>query len=456
MKSKQFALVNEEILVEITTELCQKLKNNYEGTPRYKLAELGVVRNGVVESAENVLSKRENPFEFSIEVPTLKIPQQNQSGRCWLFAIINILNQQISQKLGIKEFYLSQNYLYFYDKLEKANFFYKNIIETADLELDSRELNFLLSKPQEDGGQWDMLVSLIEKYGLVPSYAMPETENSRSSADMNKYINAKLRLDAKKLRQLVADHCSQKEIDEIITKMLAEVYQMLAICIGVPPEKVDVKYRDAAGNYQAELNITPKEFANKYLMVDLKDYIPIINAPSKNKNYNQTYTVAMMGNIVEGQSIKYLNVDMSTLKRLTINQLKGNEAVWFGCDIGQYTDRKLGIMAPDIYAVDILFDVDFSSNKQDRLEYCQSLLTHAMVISGVDLENDQPTIWKVQNSWGEEIGYKGFFMMTDDWMSEYVYQVVINKKYLTEEQLTRYQEEPIVLSPWDPMGSLAK
>ncbi|WP_316246581.1 C1 family peptidase, partial [Enterococcus faecium] len=154
---------------------------------------------------------------------------------------------------------------------------------------------------------------------------------------------------------------------------------------------------------------------------------------------NQTYTVAMMGNIIEGQPIKYLNVDMATLKALTIKQLKDHEAVWFGSDIGQYTDRKLGIMATDIYAVDNLFDVDFTSNKQDRLEYCQSLLTHAMVISGVDLQNDQPTIWKVQNSWGEEIGYKGFFMMTDAWLEEYVYQVVINKKYLTKEQLAKYQ-----------------
>ncbi|PAB01596.1 C1 family peptidase [Enterococcus canintestini] len=441
--------------MEITIDFCQILKRNYERNSRHKLAELGVIRNGVVESAENVLSKRENPFEFSIEVPTLKVPQQYQSGRCWLFAIVNILSWQISQKMGTKEFYLSHNYLYFYDKLEKANFFYKSIIETASLELDSRELNFLLSKPQEDGGQWNMLVSLIEKYGLVPSYAMPETENSRSSADMNKYINAKLRLDAKKLRQMVIDHRSQKEIDEIISKMLAEVYQMLAICLGAPPEKIDVKYHDSNGNYQEELNLTPKEFANKYLEMNLKDYIPIINAPSKNKSYNKTYTVAMMGNVIEGQPIKYLNVDMETLKNLTIKQLKGNETVWFGCDIGQYTDRKLGVMASDIYAVDILFDVDFTSNKQDRLEYCQSLLTHAMVISGVNLENGKPTIWKVQNSWGEKIGYQGFFMMTDEWMDEYVYQVVINKKYLTKEQMAKYQEEPAVLSPWDPMGSLA-
>lgn len=455
MKLKQFVLGNEGRALEITAEFCQKLKSNYEGTPKYKLAELGVVRNGVVESAENVSAKSQNPFVFSIEVPTLKIPQQYHSGRCWLFAIVNLLNQQISQKLEIAEFELSQNYLYFYDKLEKANFFYKNIIETADLELGSRELDFLLSKPQEDGGQWDMLVSLIEKYGIVPSYSMPETENSRSSADMNKYLNAKLRLDAKKLRQMVAEDCSQKDIDEVTSQMLAEVYRMLAICIGAPSEKIDMKYRDDAGNYHAGLNLTPKEFANKYLLMNLKDYIPIIHAPSKNKVYNQTYTVAMMGNIIEGQPIKYLNVDMATLKALTIKQLKDHEAVWFGSDIGQYTDRKLGIMATDIYAVDNLFDVDFTSNKQDRLEYCQSLLTHAMVISGVDLQNDQPTIWKVQNSWGEEIGYKGFFMMTDAWLEEYVYQVVINKKYLTKEQLAKYQEEPVILPPWDPMGSLA-
>lgn len=237
-----------------------------------------------------------------------------------------------------------------------------------------------------------MLVSLIEKYGVVPSYSMPETESSRSSADMNKYLNAKLRLDAKKLHQMVAEDCSQEDIDEVTSQMLAEVYRMLTICIGAPSEKIDMKCRDDAGNYHAGLNLTPKEFASKYLLMNLEDYIPIIHAPSKNKMYSQTYTVAMMRNVIEGQPIKYLNVDVATLKALTIKQLKDHEAVWFGSDIGQYTNRRLGIMATDIHAADNLFDVDFTSNRQDRLEYCQSLSTHAMVISGVDLQSGQPTI----------------------------------------------------------------
>lgn len=441
--------------MNITTEFCETMRQNYEQNAKNKLAELTATRNGIVESAENSQAKRTHPFVFSTEVPALKVPQQYHSGRCWLFAIVNLLNQRLSQSLGTEAFELSPNYLYFYDKLEKANFFYQNMIQTADLELTSRELDFLLSKPQEDGGQWDMLVSLIEKYGMVPLTAMPETENSRSSADLNKYLNAKLRIDGKQIRQLVAAGSSPEELDEVIATMLEEVYRLLGISIGLPPKEFDLAYRDTTGTYQLHKGLTPKEFAQRFLTLDLKDYVPVINGVDHGKVFDQAYTVAMMGNVVEGQKIKYLNVDMATLKDLTIRQLEGQEAVWFGSDVGQLTDRKLGVMATDIYDVDNLFGIDFSSNKKDRLEYRQSRLTHAMVITGVDIREGHPAVWKVQNSWGTDIGYDGFFLMTDAWMDEYVYQVVIHRQYLPQDLLDKYQAAPIVLDPWDPMGSLA-
>ncbi|MEG0292899.1 C1 family peptidase [Enterococcus sp.] len=434
---------------------CSQTRQDFESNKKHKLAQLGVIRNGLVESAEDISAKKQFPFEFSVDLITATNPDQYKSGRCWLFAIINMMNQRIQEKYDITDFELSHNYLFFYDKLEKANFFYHNVLRTATLDLDSREVHFLLHEPQQDGGQWDMLVSLIEKYGIVPLYAMPETENSRHSADMNKYLNAKLRSDAQKIRGLVSKGATTNEIAEQLKIMLEEVYRLLAICLGTPPEKFDVQFRDKNNTLYTDLQITPKDFMTTYMNMDLKQYVPIINAPSDNKPFNKTFSIDMLGNIIEGQPIKYLNLSMEELKSLTIKQLLSGEMVWFGSDIGQYTDRSLGIMSTDIYNVDNLFDIDFSSTKKNRLAYCQSILTHAMVICGVNIVKEKSAIWKIQNSWGKEIGFDGFFMMTDKWMDEYVYQVVINKKHLTNELLELYEENPIVLPPWDPMGSLA-
>lgn len=439
----------------INHDFCSQIRHEFESNKKHKLVQLGVIRNGVVESAEDINVKRQFPFEFSIDLTTATNPDQYKSGRCWLFAIINMMNQKIQEKYNLIDFELSHNYLFFYDKLEKANFFYHNILRTSTLDLDSREVHFLLHEPQQDGGQWDMLVSLIEKYGIVPLYAMPETENSRHSADMNKYLNAKLRNDAQKIRSLVSEGATTNEIEKKIKIMLEEVYRLLAICLGTPPEKFDVKFRDKNNMLHTNPEIVPKDFMTTYVGMDLSQYIPIINAPAENKPFNQTISIDMLGNIIEGQSIKYLNLSMEEIKSLSIKQLLSGEMVWFGSDIGQYTDRSLGIMSTDIYNVDDLFDIDFSSNKTNRLAYCQSILTHAMVLCGVDIVKENPVVWKVQNSWGKEIGFNGFFMMTDKWMDEYVYQVVIHKKHLTDDLLALYEQDSIVFPPWDPMGSLA-
>jgi bleomycin hydrolase len=300
-----------------------------------------------------------------------------------------------------------------------------------------------------------MIVSIFQKYGVVPKTAMPESNSSSSSRELNTYLNKKLRKDASVLRRLVADGKTSEEIQTIKATMLQEVYNFLAISLGTPPETFDFEYRDDEQAYHLDRGLTPQSFYEKYVGVNLDDYVSIINAPTTDKPYNQSYTVEMLGNVVGGKEVKYLNVDMEMFKKLAIAQLEQGESVWFGCDVGQSSTRDTGIMSLDAYDVNDLFDVDFDMTKAERLDYGESLMTHAMVLTGVDLVDGQPTKWKVENSWGEKVGDKGFFVASDAWMDEYTYQIVVRKDLLTAEQLAAFAAEPTVLAPWDPMGALA-
>ena len=312
-----------------------------------------------------------------------------------------------------------------------------------------------MTTPQQDGGQWDMLVAIIQKYGIVPKSVMPETYNSSKSAEINSTLNLKLRKDAVELRELVAAGTSDDAIQERKEKMLNEVYRMLAYAFGEPVSHFDWEYRDDKKQYHIDQNLTPQSFFEKYVGWNLDDYVSIINAPTDDKPYNHTYTIEMLGNVLGGREVKHLNVSMADFKQLAIKQLQAGQSVWFGCDVGQSSDRQKGVMATDVYSKDELFDVDLSMSKAERLDYGESLMTHAMVITGVDLVDGQPTKWKVENSWGDKVGTKGFFVMNDAWMDEYCYQVVVNKEFLSDDLKAAQAEEPTVLAPWDPMGALA-
>ena len=264
-----------------------------------------------------------------------------------------------------------------------------------------------------------------------------------------------LRKDATVLREMIAGGETAEAIQAKKEEMLEGIYQFLAISLGTPPKEFDFEYRDEENNYHIDQQLTPQLFYDKYIGVKLDDYVSIINAPTKDKPFDRSYTVEMLGNVVGGKEVRYLNVDMSTFKQLAIAQLEQGESVWFGCDVGQSSTRDSGVMALDVYDMDDLFDVDFTMTKAQRLDYGESLMTHAMVLTGVDLVDGKSTKWKVENSWGEKVGNKGFFVMSDDWMNEYTYQIVVRKDLLSKEQLQAFNEEPIVLAPWDPMGALA-
>jgi bleomycin hydrolase len=442
-------------MAKITNERTQAFRKAFEQNSKQIALQRGVVKNGIRASAENIQTHVENTPVFSIDLATGKVANQKQSGRCWMFAALNTFRHKLLTTFQLKDFELSQNYTFFWDKYEKANYFYENILNTADQPVTSREVAFLLQTPQQDGGQWDMIVSLFQKYGVVPKSVMPESSNSSNSRDLNNYLNKLLRKHAVLLRQMVLEEATEEEIQANREAMLQEVYNLLAISLGTPPTVFDFEYRDEEKNYHLDQGLTPQSFYDKYVDVDLDEYISIINAPTEDKPFMKSYTVDMLGNVVDGKQVKYLNLEMEDFKALAVKQLEQGESVWFGCDVGQSSTRDSGIMALDAYDVEDLFDVDLTMTKAERLDYGESLMTHAMVLTGVDLIDGQAKKWKVENSWGEKVGEKGFFVMSDEWMDEYTYQIVVRKEFLTPEQLAAFEAEPTVLAPWDPMGALA-
>ncbi|SFL52112.1 aminopeptidase C [Halanaerobium salsuginis] len=418
-----------------------------------------VIKNGIDNTALNNEAVKKMHYDFSEEIDVGKVTNQKKSGRCWMFAALNNIRYSISKDLNIKDhdFELSQSYTMFWDKLEKANFFLENIIETVELDIDSRKVMWLLNEPTNDGGQWDMFTALIEKYGIVPKYVMPESYHSSNSSGLNKILNMKLRYQAKTLRNDFKFGADKESLREEKEDMLAEIYAVLAYFLGEPPQKFDFEYRDKEGNFTRDSGLTPVEFYQKYSKVKMTDYVSLINAPTKDKPFEKTYTVEFLGNVKEGQQIHYLNLPIEKLKKYTQMQLKDGEPVWFGCDVGQYSDRNLGIMDSELYKYQELLETEISFTKGERLQYAESILTHAMVFTGVNItDGETANRWKVQNSWGDKVGEEGFFVMSDKWFEEFNYEVVINKKYLSEADLAAYQKEAIILKPWDPMGSLAQ
>lgn len=440
----------------ISQNLLDQLEKRFDENPGNRMAMNAAVSCGICASSRNYETEREIPHEFSISLEQGAVTNQKRSGRCWMFAALNCMRFQVIKKQNLEDFELSQSYPLFYDKLEKANYFLESILDTLDEPTDGRLIAHLLAAPLNDGGQWDMLCSIVEKYGLVPKTAMPESVSSSATQEMVSYMTEKLREYACMLRKGHKAGKSMEQLKKEKEAMMETVYRMLCISLGKPPRTFTFEYRDKDGNFHREANLTPKAFYEKYVGLRLDDYVSVINAPTEDKPFYRSYTVQYLGNVKEGRPVKYVNLPIEEMKQAAIAQLKDGEPVWFGCDVGKRSFRDGGLMDTGIYDVETLFDTDFPMTKAERLEYGQSLMTHAMVFQGVNLdENGKPDRWRVENSWGEEAGKKGYFVMSDRWFDEYNYQVVVNKKYLSSKALEAYEKEPVRLNPWDPMGSLA-
>ncbi|MBN2008823.1 C1 family peptidase [candidate division KSB1 bacterium] len=439
----------------IDTQMIDRFNKDYLKNQSRQVIKNSIIKNGLKATTLNANAVRNMQHTFSEEIKTGKATSQKSSGRCWMFAGLNVFRQKISEELNIKDFELSQVYPMFWDKLEKSNYFLENIIATVDEDIYSRLLMWLLADPIQDGGQWDMFANLITKYGVVPQYAMPETFHSSSSYIMNRAITLKLREYASTLRQKHKDGSSLVDLKSMKMDMLNEIYRMLVYFLGEPPTIFDFEYRNEDKEFHFERNLTPQEYFKKYVKLDLDNFVSVINAPTADKPFNQTFTVQYLGNVIGGKDILYLNVENDILKQLAVAQLKDKKPVWFGCDVGKMLDTENGIMEKDLYDYETAFETAFALDKAARLDYRESLLTHAMVFTGVNLVDDKPNRWKVENSWSDKSGKEGYYVMGDSWFDEYNYQIVIEKSYLPDELKQALEQPPVVLPPWDPMGSLA-
>lgn len=434
-----------------------KLYAAYEANSKFAAMENAISHNGLLASLEKRSAAVENTPVFSLDLTKDKVSDQKASGRCWMFAALNTFRHKMIAGFQLEDFELSQAHTFFWDKYEKSNWFLEQVIATADQELTSRKVKFLLDTPQQDGGQWDMVVALFEKYGVVPKSVYPESISSSNSRELNQILNKLLRQDAQILRELVSEGANSAELQAKKEELLQEVFNFLAMNLGLPPRQFDFSYRDKDNHFHSESGLTPLTFYQKYVDLKLEDYVSIINAPTADKPYGRSYTVEMLGNVVGSKPVRYLNVEMDRLKELAIAQMQAGETVWFGSDVAQSSNRKAGVMAEGMHDFTASMDIRLTQDKAGRLDYSESLMTHAMVLTGVDLdENGRAKKWKVENSWGEKVGNKGYFVASDAWMGEYTYQIVVRKEFLTAAELAAYEAEPLVLAPWDPMGALAK
>ncbi len=396
----------------------------------------------------------------SHKVDTWAVANQKRSGRCWIFAGLNSLRGAIMAETKIKDFELSQTYLHFWDKFEKANYFLSSMIELADRDELDRTVSHLLGNPIDDGGQWNMFVALVEKYGVVPQYAMPETNSSSNTAKMNRDLEAVLRRATMRIRGAAAG-----ERNGLREEALRDVWQVLTAHLGLPPEKFVWQYRNKDDEFTRAGEFTPQQFAEKYLPGNLGEYVCVVNDPRH--EYSKTYGVEYLGNVVGAKPVTYLNAPMEVLRNAVRESLVSHQRpVWFGCDTEAQADGEHGVWDPKLFDYSATYGVDFSMNKLQRLVSGDSLMTHAMVFTGCDLAempNDEnsaagtPTVnrWRVENSWGADNADKGFWTMADSWFDEYVFEVAVHRDLLPEEYQAALDTEPQMLPAWDPMGALA-
>lgn len=442
--------------MEIDAENLKEIRTNFLKDDKYRNTQNAVMKNGIKKSITNQDAIAKKSFAFSVDVDSNKVMNQKQSGRCWMFSGLNFIRFLAGKKHHIKNFELSPAYNFFYDKLEKANYFYQNIIDTADSPVSDRKVAWLLKTPQQDGGDWSLLVSLVEKYGVVPKEVMDETAVTENTKELDFMFNRKLQKDAMKLRELVNNDASDEKIKSVLEKLNKENYRVLAISFGTPPEKFTYEYRDENNTFHSTGEVTPIEFFKEFININLDDYVELMNLPGADYPYNQTFAIETSDNMVGGIPNRYLNLSMAELKRTAIAQLKDGEPVWYGCDVLQEWNNPAGILDLDVYDWNRSFGIKLGNDKTKRFEFGESLPTHAMLICGVDLDRNKPTKWKIQNSWGDQPGHKGYFIMGDKWMDQYTYEIVVNKKYLTDDEMDAYGKDPIILPYWNAMNPIQK
>ncbi len=439
----------------LSQESLDEFRLSFDADPSKRLVQNVVTQHDVNDVALSRSIVTDSPHSFSIVLDDWSVTNQAKSGRCWMFAGLNLCRADTRNVLNVKDFEFSQNYLMFWDKLERANFVLEAIIETADRPADDRTVAWLLRSPISDGGQWDMFTALVAKHGVVPKSAMPETESSGNSARMNASLNYQTRQGAKRIRDAYSTESGLVELRRIKNEVLKVIYDMLCIHLGTPPTDVDWQWKDKDEKFTRSGKLTPLEFAANYLQTNIQDYVSLVHDPRETSPVGATFTVEYLGNVVDAPPIKYLNIDIQVMKDIALRMLQDGKPVWMGCDTGKQMHRDLGLWDAELFDYAGVYGADFSLDKAARLEYHQTSMTHAMMFTGVDVVDGSPRRWRVENSWDDKVGNKGFFLMNDSWFAEYMFEIAVPKEYLSPELQSALDLEPIVLPAWDPMGSLA-
>jgi bleomycin hydrolase len=409
-----------------------------------------ISNNSIKKLAYNRENVGEVNFYINTKVESKGISNQKSSGRCWMYTGLNVLRAKVIEKYQLNEFQFSHNYLFFYDQLEKANLFYNGMIETAFLPLNDRKVEWFLKNPIGDGGQWTGVVDLITKYGLVPEEAMPETYQSENTSMMSRLLRRKLRKDGLELRKMGQTKISHEALMQMKKDKLAEVYQILAYSLGEPPASFTWQYKDKDGKISAPKEFTPIDFYHEVLNVHFQDYVMIMNDPGK--EYGKLYEIAYDRHMEEGGNWKYINLNIDQIKKYAIKSIQANEGMYFSCDVGKQLESKKGYLDMNTYDYSSLFEVNFNMDKKARIQSFESGSTHGMALMGANvLADGTADKWLLENSWGDDKGHKGYLIMTDDWFNEYMFRVVINKKFLDEDALKILDQKPELLPPWDPM-----
>ena len=429
----------------ISADMLREISSAYEGTAADK-----ALRNALNSTQINVLAaSAENiamiDTHFSDEVKTKGRTDQKSSGRCWLFTGLNVLRSRMIEKHDLGAFTFSQNYLFFYDQLEKANLFLQGIIDTRNLPMEDRKVDWLFSNPIGDGGQFTGVSNLVMKYGVVPSDVMPETLSANNTSQMRTQLATKLREDGLRLRA-----AKPADTQKMKVEMLKEVYRMLVLCLGVPPTEFTWARYNSKGEFVSEKTYTPKGFYQEFIGEDLENnYIMVMNNPSV--EYGKVYEIEYDRHVYDGQNWVYLNLPMEKIKEMAIASIKDNTALYFSCDVGKFLDRPRGVADLRNFDYESLMGVSFGMDKKERILTHASGSTHAMTLIAVDLKDGKPVKWMVENSWGAASGYQGNIIMTDEWFDEYMFRLVVEKKYVPADVMAKMSQKPILLPAWDPM-----
>ncbi|XP_046418084.1 bleomycin hydrolase isoform X1 [Neodiprion fabricii] len=449
----------------LTPDIINELRNKFYENEKNVLAQNVCTKIDPLEAcmSRKYIEEAQHVFNHKVELEGKPITNQKNSGRCWIFATLNVMRIPFMQQHNLEEFEFSQGYLFFWDKLERCNYFLHNMVKAARSgeSVNGRLVSWLLHDPTCDGGQWDMIVNLINRHGLVPKKLFPESFSCESTMRMNSLLKSKLREFGKALRDMIASGASDADLESQIIEQMTVIYRIIGICLGIPSEKFTWEYYDKTKNYNCIGPITPVEFYEKYVKpsFNVDDKVCLVTDPRPTNPYGKLYTVDYLGNVVGGRSTIYNNQPVELLMNLCAESIKQNEPVWFGCEVSKRFAMKQGIQDLEAHDFKLVFgtDVQIGLTKADRLLYGDSMMTHAMAFTAVSTDaNGKIKKFRVENSWGDERGEKGYHVLSADWFSEFVFEVVVDKKYVPDDVMAVFQQEPTVLPAWDPMGTLAQ